>query len=134
MQEIQIAKLIQPLTLNQMRRMEFWTFLIKKNKNGKMGLWFVMISMPYMGNMFMVLKPVWRKIEKKGLPIDLGFLEKTLIKDEIKLLGLEDAGQNEILYISKVRKLGFVPSTVHWVPPNSRDHFFSFLLRIRGNP
>jgi len=134
MQEIQIAKLIQPLTLNQMRRMEFWTFLIKKNKNGKMGLWFVMISMPYMGNMFMVLKPVWRKIEKKGLPIDLGFLEKTLIKGEIKLLGLEDAGQNEILYISKVRKLGFVPSTVHWVPPNSRDHFFSFLLRIRGNP
>lgn len=134
MQEIQIAKLIQPLTLNQMRRMEFWTFLIKKNKNGKMGLWFVMISMPYMGNMFMVLKPVWRKIEKKGLPIDLGFIEKTLIKGEIKLLGLEDAGQNEILYISKVRKLGFVPSTVHWVPPNSRDHFFSFLLRIRGNP
>jgi hypothetical protein len=134
MQEIQIAKLIQPLTLNQMRRMEFWTFLIKKNKNGKMGLWFVMISMPYMGNMFMVLKPVWRKIEKKGLPIDLGFLEKTLIKGEIKLLGLEDAGQNEILYISKVRKLGFVPSTVHWVPPNSREHFFSFLLRIRGNP
>ncbi len=126
-------RLWQAPTHSEMKKKEFWTFLIKRSRNGKMGLWFVMIRMPYFGNIFTVLKPVWRKIEKNGLPKDLGYHEGTLIEDELKLLGLEDAGQYEMLYISKIRELGFVPSTVHWVPPNNREHFFSFLLRIKGS-
>ena len=130
---MQTIKREQFPTFEQMGKKEFWTFLIKKSPNGKMGLWFVMINMPCLGNIFMVLNPVWRKIGTNGLPKNLGYYEQNLIEGDLKLLGLENAGPNEMLYILKVRELGFVPSTVHWVPPNNQEHFFSFLLRIRGN-
>ncbi len=130
---MQTIKREQFPTLEQMKKMEFWTFLIKKSRNEKMGLWFVMIHIPYLGNLFMVRNPVWRKIETNGLPRNLGYHDQTSLEGKLGLLGLENAEPYEMLYISKVRELGSVPSTVHWVPPNNQEHFFSFLLRIKGS-
>ena len=106
---------------------EFWTFLIKKTRDGKNGLWFVMITNPSLQSA-RVLPPVWRKIQGNGLPDNLGKFSSIPITGEIKLLGGEDAGGYEKQFIKRIQGKGFVRG---YVPHGSfigREDFFNIML------
>jgi hypothetical protein len=108
---------------------QFSTFLIKKSHNGKMALWFVMIFIPSLNN-FVTLPPVWRKIEKNGLPKNIGSHGPYILGGNINLLGSNGAGPNEMAYIEKICRLG----SVKWTIKNgtsafeNREALFEFLL------
>ncbi len=110
-------------------KQQFYTFLIKKSQNGKMGLWFVMIYVPNLDN-YLIKTPVWRKIQDNGLPKDIGAHGSFILGGNIRLLGGDDSGQKEKEYISQVRSLGTVPSTIPCGTNafKDRENLFRFLM------
>ncbi|MFA5934315.1 MAG: hypothetical protein WC827_00295 [Candidatus Paceibacterota bacterium] len=106
---------------------QFWTFLIKKSRNGKMGLWFVMVYVKSLN--FITLSPVWRKIENNGLPKNIGTHGRFILGGDIKLLGGDDAGSNEKEYISQTTQSG---SVKHTLPCDGfgREKIFRTLLLL----
>ena len=110
-------------------KQQFSTFLIKKSRDGKMGLWFVMVHVPSLGN-YLTKIPVWRKIEDNGLPRDIGAHGPFILGGDIKLLGGDDSGPKEKEYISQVISLGSVPSTIPYGTSafNDREQLFNFIL------
>jgi hypothetical protein len=112
-------------------RQQFWTFLVRKSQDGKMGLWFVLIFIPSM-KCFTVLNPVWRKIQSNGLPKDLGTHGPFILGGDIKLLGGDDAGSNEKASIRMITSAGCVRMTVPaGMPSDDREQFFSFYGNVK---
>ncbi len=107
-------------------KQQFSTFLIKKSRDGKIGLWFVMIFVPSLGN-FTTLSPVRRKIEENGLPSNLGNDGSFILCGDIKLLGLDGSGPNEMAYIEKIRRQGMIKYNIS-LNTCSKEELFEWLL------
>jgi hypothetical protein len=116
-------------------KQQFLTFLIKKSPNGKIGLWFVMIFVPSLGN-FTTLSPVRRKIEENGLPKDLGDHVSFTLGGNIKLLGQEGAGPNEMAYVERICQQGLVKWTLRFGTDafKDRETLFKYLLSVEDKP
>jgi hypothetical protein len=112
------------------KQLQFYTFLIKKSRNEKMGLWFVMVF-PGLGNRN-IFSPVWRKIEENGLPKNLGYDGSFILCGDIKLLGLEGAGPNEMAYIEKIRKQGTIKFMLS-LNTCSKEDMFRWLLSAEAD-
>ena len=112
-------------------KQQFLTFLIKKDRDGKNGLWFVLIFLPSLGN-FTIRDSVWRKIEANGLPKDLGTHGPFTLGGKIQLLGGDDASPDEKKYIELVRARGSVGFSIPCGTDafSTREELFGFLLDI----
>jgi len=116
------------------KQLQFYTFLIKKSRNEKMGLWFVMVF-PGLGNRN-IFSPVWRKIEENGLPKNLGYDGSFILCGDIKLLGQDGAGPNEMAYVERICQQGLVKWTLRFGTDAFKDKetLFKYLLSVEDKP